>query len=215
MWQEEEWLKNCGISEGALVNRCKITWSGLYSDEAEGVPFISYCHKTLNWLKTWWIFKSHYHRHTQIDPMFSLLKLLESVCWGGTGMVWAGKVVLRTGCPDNTSAICLYPSALQSCPFDELSIPSSWSPFSLLGYKRKAKSLSVFRQISLWVLFQITFRERNAICFLSLTSPTMLSLDHRWHCSVKFQPCRRIFHIFNFTDWKKQRPLQSSKPWFQ
>lgn len=65
-------------------------------------------------------------------------------------------------------------------PCETLPIPSSGSSFSPLGWKReKKKFLPLFSRISFWALFQIIFRVK-CICFLSLSSPTMLSLNHRW-----------------------------------
>lgn len=45
------------------------------------------------------------------------------LCAGGVGVGWAGRVAIRTGCPDSIPAICLWPLALvKNCQFPPLGL---------------------------------------------------------------------------------------------
>lgn len=90
----------------------------------------------------------------------------------------AGRVVLiGVSCWYWYLLLTLGPSncPVKHCPFPPL---GPLSPF--WGEKEKKKFfLPLFSRISFWALFQIIFRVK-CICFLSFSSPTMLSLNHRW-----------------------------------
>lgn len=126
-----------------------------------------------------------------------------NLCAGGVGEGWAGRVALRTGCPDSIPAICLWPLALvKNCQFPPLGLLSHfWSK------KEKKIILAVFCQTKASVLFQmITFRVK---CISFLNRYSLWTISGRWqHCPGKFLPeTERVFHISLFIDQKGQGPL--------
>ena len=94
----------------------------------------------------------------------------------GTGLARLGGWSVGLSSWDWYLLLTLGPS---NCPVKHYPFPPPGPLSPFWGKKEKKKFFSLFSQINLWVLFQIIYRVK-CICFLSLSSPEMLSLNHRW-----------------------------------